>query len=246
MSNGARKGQKGQGCVSAGEEGRRLGKQPQSEEQKGRCCPGHLPDPLTHTSTVPLTSPFLLTPHPRHTHKAPSPLPLPSSTFGLWPCPLPQPGHPPYLFSTLPSSFLPPKSRPGLSPTAAPPLPPPPTGPAPVLQASGLQGLGLQTGSCPQALAAFLGPRCLPGPCNQRSSRSSRSASLCLTVVIPPPPQAQPLPLLYETARAGCLGKGPQARGGAPSPGLLPQEGLRPHKTFACRPALALLPWPRL
>lgn len=74
MSNGARKGQKGRGCVSAGEEGRRLGKQPQSEEQKGPCCPGHLPDPLTHTSTVPLTSPFLLTPTP-DTHTKP-PLPF--------------------------------------------------------------------------------------------------------------------------------------------------------------------------
>ena len=37
MSNGARKGQKGRGRVSAGEEGRRLGKQPQSEEQTGPC-----------------------------------------------------------------------------------------------------------------------------------------------------------------------------------------------------------------
>ena len=45
----------------AEEEGRSLGKQPQSEEQKGPCCPGRLPDPRPHTSTVPLTSPVPLT-----------------------------------------------------------------------------------------------------------------------------------------------------------------------------------------
>ena len=92
MSNGARKGQKGRGRVSAGEEGRRLGKQPQSEEQKGPCCPGHLPDtpPPRHTHLhCPPNLPLPSHHPPTHTHKAPSPLPLPSSTFSLSPCLLP-------------------------------------------------------------------------------------------------------------------------------------------------------------